>query len=212
MEVVLLIRAAERDLTRWLEAHTARVARRAFPTPEGDIHLHALRDLGYYSSAIGPIGMHGVITPRERRRRQREVLFAIRFAVMALDPMRTELRISTDWPALAEYVDELVTAIEQRWRVTRPGDASHAASTVATRVSQSCSHSTDLTNCSVCTEFLEKVTPLLTIGDRKPRQEDVARSLGYTTRHIRRLCEGLGYHAWSDFYTAVRSGKLSVTP
>jgi hypothetical protein len=77
------------------------------------------------------------------------------------------------------------------------------------RPEPSCAHSDWSSICETCSGFLRNIVPILMNGDSKPKQDDVARSLGYTPRHLRRLCEDLGYHSWAVFYSAVRSGKLS---
>jgi hypothetical protein len=73
----------------------------------------------------------------------------------------------------------------------------------------SCIHTGQVGLCETCSDFLGRISPIITCGARKPRQEDVATALGYTPRHLRRLCEGLGYRSWSAFYAAVRLGRLS---
>lgn len=72
----------------------------------------------------------------------------------------------------------------------------------------SCVHAGPSDLCDGCADFLVRILPVITVSDRKQRQEDVALMLSYTSRHVRRLCANLGYHSWSEFYSAVRQGAL----
>jgi hypothetical protein len=73
----------------------------------------------------------------------------------------------------------------------------------------SCIHADHKNVCDSCSDFLARLLPVIAASrDRKPMQEDIVRSLGYTTRHLRRLCANFGYHAWSEFYAATRDGLL----
>lgn len=62
--------------------------------------------------------------------------------------------------------------------------------------------------CDGCLRFLERIVPALVIPGRKQPQEDVAMTLGYTPRHVRRMCSYLGYHGWSEFYADVAAGRF----
>ena len=69
MEVVLFVDVPEQTLAYWLEGHTAHVARRTFPTPDGELRLYALRGLTLPSAIFGPsTWMRGVLSTTRPRK------------------------------------------------------------------------------------------------------------------------------------------------
>lgn len=73
-----------------------------------------------------------------------------------------------------------------------------------------CIHAVSRGVCAACARFLERILPIVKqASDQKPQQQDIALSLGYTARHLRRLCTNLGCRDWASFWVAARSGAFS---
>lgn len=73
----------------------------------------------------------------------------------------------------------------------------------------SCTHTQHQDVCDSCADFLVRFLAIVARhADRKPRQEDIALHLGYTTRHLRRIGTYFGFRTWSAFWVAARDGLL----